>query len=458
MGFDEIMWQWVNQSLQHVFTGNCTVLGVSYNNSIRNDGYDDNEYQNPSDKQANENALLSDIYTRIRFTYRSRFYPIDRDPDGPSPLSLSLLIAGPIFALENLVQNSGSFTSDIGWGCMIRTGQSLLANAIQIALLNRGFRIKDDKSEMRDAFITQWFRDTPQYPFSLHNFVYQSKLSSNTKPGEWLGPAAIAQSIKSLVAKHPEIGIHETLISVSSADVYQQDVEATFAKDSKSNILILLGVKLGISEVSERYWDHIKNLLSSRFTVGIAGGRPSSSLYFFGYVDSGLMYFDPHLSQPHIDPEYGESINFVKSCHTNNFGILSFSDMDPSMLIGFLVCGREQWDDWANSMRGSDIVNVMQYKPENFDIATDKLPCIDGQNYDCGTCESFASEDDYVDVGSLWKSALEPSLTQDFQELDCKHQDIVVMDTGTQSENLQGQTHTDNTELERVLVERESPK
>jgi cysteine protease ATG4 len=35
-------------------------------------------------------------------------------------------------------EQTGGFSSDTGWGCMIRSGQSLLANAILITRLGRG--------------------------------------------------------------------------------------------------------------------------------------------------------------------------------------------------------------------------------------------------------------------------------------------------------------------------------
>jgi cysteine protease ATG4 len=78
-------------------------------------------------------AFLSDFESKIWMTYRSSFTPIPKDPtrDGSTSLTLSV-------RLRSQVLESQGFTADTGWGCMIRSGQSLLANAMAILSLGRG--------------------------------------------------------------------------------------------------------------------------------------------------------------------------------------------------------------------------------------------------------------------------------------------------------------------------------
>jgi hypothetical protein len=66
-------------------------------------------------------------------TYRSEFEPIPRsaNPQATSSLSLSM-------RLKSQLGDQSPFSSDTGWGCMIRSGQSLLANAIALVRLGRG--------------------------------------------------------------------------------------------------------------------------------------------------------------------------------------------------------------------------------------------------------------------------------------------------------------------------------
>lgn len=78
-------------------------------------------------------AFISDFGSRVWITYRSNFTPIPRTktPEATSSMTLGV-------RLRSQLMDSQGFTSDTGWGCMIRSGQALLANTLSILLLGRG--------------------------------------------------------------------------------------------------------------------------------------------------------------------------------------------------------------------------------------------------------------------------------------------------------------------------------
>ena len=77
--------------------------------------------------------FLDDFEARIWLTYRSDFPLIPRSGDAAAVTSLSLAAR-----FKTQLNKPPGFTSDSGWGCMIRSGQCLLANALLHLRQGRG--------------------------------------------------------------------------------------------------------------------------------------------------------------------------------------------------------------------------------------------------------------------------------------------------------------------------------
>lgn len=108
----------------------------SMNSSVESAlAYDESTGNNIAEDGGWPTPFLDDFEARIWLTYRSNFPPIARsqDPKALSAMTFSVRLR------SQLVDQNG-FTSDTGWGCMIRSGQSLLANAILILRLGRGMK------------------------------------------------------------------------------------------------------------------------------------------------------------------------------------------------------------------------------------------------------------------------------------------------------------------------------
>lgn len=91
-------------------------------------------------------AFLADFESRTWMTYRSHFAPIPRsnNPEATSSMTLGV-------RLRSQLMDSQGFTSDTGWGCMIRSGQGLLANALCILEFGRGEQSPLSKAKMAET-------------------------------------------------------------------------------------------------------------------------------------------------------------------------------------------------------------------------------------------------------------------------------------------------------------------
>ncbi len=130
--------------------------------------------------------------------------------------------------LKTSFGDQSGFSSDTGWGCMIRSGQSLLANALIINRLGRG-RLQrpplvyggcplhpgwltpvktgaDQKDPGAERAILSQFADDPRAPYSLHCFVNHGSNACGKYPGEWFGPSATARCIQFVPSAFNETG------------------------------------------------------------------------------------------------------------------------------------------------------------------------------------------------------------------------------------------------------------
>lgn len=133
--------------------------------------------------------------------------------------------------------------------------------------------------------------------------------------------------------------------------------------------LILVGTRLGIDKVTPVYWEALIASLQMPQSIGIAGGRPSSSHYFIGAQGSYLFYLDPHHTRKalpfHEDPSQYTDED-VASSHCPRLRRLHVREMDPSMLIGFLIRSEEDWRDWRRCVKhvqGKAIIHVADRNP-----------------------------------------------------------------------------------------------
>lgn len=120
------------------------MLGVRYDLGARSSQKGEGEGQEDVDKVMQE--FRRDLQSRLWFTYRTNMAPI-----------------------------TGKITSDTGWGCMLRSGQMMFAQAFLMHNLGRDWRLPLDSAykNLPAGYrqVLEWFEDTPCAPFSVHRIA-----------------------------------------------------------------------------------------------------------------------------------------------------------------------------------------------------------------------------------------------------------------------------------------------
>ncbi|ORY49948.1 hypothetical protein BCR33DRAFT_676867 [Rhizoclosmatium globosum] len=299
-------------------------------------------------------AFLDDFHSRLWVTYRHSFPPI-----APS-----------------------TYTSDVGWGCMLRSGQMLLANAFIYHLLGRDWRLASNTGKAWDEYvkIITWFLDSNSSPYSIHRIALIGQ-QYDKNIGEWFGPTTIAQVLRVL---HENVQTTETKLAVhivNDGTLLLDELYATCTKrdgeDGKerwNSVLILVPVRLGLDSLNSVYHENIKKVFGMNCCVGIAGGRPNSSLYFIGVEgENHLIYMDPHFVRQTVDLKDPASYTAqdLETYHCPNVRIVPITSLDPSMVFGFYCRDKAEVDMFVKDARkelcsGSTPLFSIQDKAPNY--------------------------------------------------------------------------------------------
>lgn len=115
-------------------------------------------------------------------------------------------------------------------------------------------------------------------------------------------------------------------------------------------VLILVAIRLGIDQLHPTYYPALKECMRLPWFVGIAGGRPNSSLYFVGLQGDDLFYLDPHFSRPALEtlPMHEYTKQDLDTYHCPIPRKIHISQLDPSMMLGFYCRTRSELDAFCD--------------------------------------------------------------------------------------------------------------
>lgn len=245
----------------------------------------------------NKNEIEKIIYSKLWFTYRSYFPNIE-----------------------------GTYlTNDIGWGCTIRSGQMLIGNTI--IRKNLGSNWKYDKTTISNEYhkIINKFQDNYDGEFSLHNILKYYKIFEH-EPGDWIGPYSFCKILEKM-----EKNLMGSQIKYYNFINAELDINSIEEQEGNISYLLTFPVRLGIKEISSKYYDNILYLTKNKYFNGIIGGNNKASYYFIGSNDNNkLIYLDPHIVN-----RYNIEESIEDEYHTNEINELDISLLSPTFSISF---------------------------------------------------------------------------------------------------------------------------
>ncbi|XP_040982701.1 cysteine protease ATG4B isoform X5 [Aquila chrysaetos chrysaetos] len=215
--------------------------------------------------------ILLDVTSRLWFTYRKNF---------PA-------IGGRCIRRDPRTGGTGP-TSDTGWGCMLRCGQMIFAQALVCRHLGRDWRWIKGKRQMDNYFnVLNAFIDKKDSYYSIHQ-IAQMGVGEGKSIGQWYGPNTVAQVLKKLatfdtwssLAVH--IAMDNTVVmeeirrlcqsnfpcagaaacpAVESDVLYNGYPEEAGVRDRLSlwkPLVLLIPLRLGLTEINEAYIETLK--------------------------------------------------------------------------------------------------------------------------------------------------------------------------------------------------------
>ena len=246
--------------------------------------------------------------------------------------------------------SNSNITSDQGWGCMLRTGQMMLAQAFKLHY--GGDPVTQRRSAGSasaagvDQNIANWFCDKPESPYSVHNIAQLG--DKKGKPvGNWFSPTLIALVLQELVEqnsiKHDNLRVYVA----DTATLYFEQIEAINPKDNFSPLLVLIPVMLGAPPLANPiYFGSLLQFFHLPGFLGIVGGKPNASLYFIGYhLDAScqLVYLDPHVCTQQALMTVTDASR--ETLRESNFLTMPITSLDSSLVLGFYCADRASFDN-----------------------------------------------------------------------------------------------------------------
>lgn len=295
------------------------------------------------------------------------------------------------------------YSSDCGWGCMIRCCQMLLSRAmIQKEVYDN--QIKDKELISMDIrkkiiyFFYDKFLDPSQigYNIELKN-IYEKLIEKNYSTTEIIAPYSIY--MLTLLGKCPKIftsdlrmiscfiHINKTLFSNYMNMIYfkkgyidKNELFNTFCKKveypkKNENYLeyksqkyqfdkwgtIFISLRLGLYNIEKEFQELLPKFFNNLHNnIGMIGGKNKRAYYFIGMNDNRLIFADPHFNQKVEENED----KMISSYRANDFFLMDIKELSPELTVGIALCSQNDFEQFLNDLSWFQQIcpNLLSYK------------------------------------------------------------------------------------------------
>ena len=298
-----------------------------------------------------------------------------------------------LFNTKNLPGNKNNYTSDCGWGCMLRCCQMMLSNALiklrinELKEKNKEINIKQIKQEIIYLFYDK-FISIENIHINKNLFeIYRNILKRKVTAIEIIPPYSIY--ILTLLGKCPNIftsdlNMIKTIIKINkilfnesitmihfNGTVNKQTIFQNFCEKCESSIdndcliynkekykykkngIIFISLRLGLYKIESCFLEMIPKLfINLHNNIGFVSGKKKRAFYFIGLNDKKLIFADPHFNQNLETDE-----NNFPSYSINELFLTSIKELSSELTVGVFISSKNDLEQFLKDLSWFKTIN-----------------------------------------------------------------------------------------------------
>ena len=298
-----------------------------------------------------------------------------------------------LFNTKNLPGNKNNYTSDCGWGCMLRCCQMMLSNALiklrinELKEKNKEINIKQIKQEIIYLFYDKFISIENIHINKKLFEIYRNILKRKVTAIEIIPPYSIY--ILTLLGKCPNIftsdlNMIKTIIkinkilfnesitmihfngTVNKQTIFQnfcEKCESSFDNDCliynkekykyKKNGIIFISLRLGLYKIESCFLEMIPKLfINLHNNIGFVSGKKKRAFYFIGLNDKKLIFADPHFNQNLETDE-----NNFPSYSINELFLTSIKELSSELTVGVFISSKNDLEQFLKDLSWFKTIN-----------------------------------------------------------------------------------------------------